>query len=286
MIDGYAIDVYNNNIDDKWHEIAKFEIGSDLDKAHYEFAKEVDNASGLLKVLRDYKHYFRVRAFTTQDGKITYSPAPKSIDEDKNETESIWKDGLETDYVKWGARQITDAELTKATMLILSDAFYRANDGKNLNFELKEGKDGAGFEGSYKIKHEGRMTMRYFYTLTNYSPIFDTPAAAKTKVLDISVDNNVYRKSTGAGLSVSGSYPEKFDTATIKVNGADTYASIIKNKTVTFTLSSADKNECNGTLSCGDFSITLTNDNRKDWLPMALLNQPTWYNNDTNYGWW
>lgn len=286
MIDGYAIDVYNNNIDANWHEIAKFEIGSDLDKSLYEFAKEVDNASGLLKVLRDYKHYFRVRAFTTQDGKITYSPAPKSKDENNKETEFIWKDGLETDYVKWGARQITDEELAKATMLILSDAFYRANDGNNLNFELKEGANGANFDGSYKIQHEGRTTMRYFYTLTNYSPIFDTPAAVKAKVLDISVNNNVYRKSTGLGLSVSGSHPEKFDEATITVNGADTYASIISGRTVKFTLSSADKNECNGTLSCGNFSITLTNDNRKYWLPMALLNQPTWYNNDTNYGWW
>ena len=126
MIDGYAIDVYNNNIDASWHEIAKFEIGSDLDTSLYEFAKEVDNTSGLLKVLRDYKHYFRVRAFTKQDGKITYSPAPKSIDEDNNETESIWKDGLETDYVKWGCRQITDEELCNNVALIIADALYKS----------------------------------------------------------------------------------------------------------------------------------------------------------------
>ena len=98
--------------------------------------------------------------------------------------------------------------------------------------------------------------------------------------------SNVYRASTGLGLSVSGSHPEKFDTTIITVNGVDDYSSIIKDKTVTFTLSSADKDECNGTISCGDFSITLTNGDRKYWLPMALLNQPTWYNNDATYGWW
>lgn len=114
MIDGYAIDVYNNNIGDSWNEIAKFEIGSDLDKAHYEFAKEVDNASGLLKVLRDYKHYFRVRAFTKQDGKYCYSPTP----------DYTWSDGGENDYVKWGARQITIDEFALVSALSIGDSLY------------------------------------------------------------------------------------------------------------------------------------------------------------------
>lgn len=110
MIDGYAIEVYNNNIDASWHEIAKFEIGSDLDKSLYEFAKEVDNASGLLKVLRDYKHYFRVRAFTKQDGKYCYSPTP----------DYTWSDGGENDYVKWGCRQITAQEFCKMANLVIT----------------------------------------------------------------------------------------------------------------------------------------------------------------------
>lgn len=114
MIDGYAIDVYNNNIDASWHEIAKFEIGSDLDKAHYEFAKEVDNASGLLKVLRDYKHYFRVRAFTKQDGKYCYSPTP----------DYTWSDGGETEFVKWGARQITIDEFALISATSIGDSLY------------------------------------------------------------------------------------------------------------------------------------------------------------------
>lgn len=225
--------------------------------------------NGLLKVLRDYKHYAQVIVTReTSAGEITASFA----DDEEN---------------MYAYREVTNAELAKATMLVLSDAFYRANNGENLNYELKEGSNGEGFTGSYKIEHEGRTTMRYFYTLTNYSPNLETLAKIKTKVLCISNEkSNVYRASTGWGLSVSGSHPEKFDTTTITVNGVDDYSSIIKDKTVTFTLSSADKDECNGTISCGNFSITLTNNDRKNWLPMALLNQPTWYNNDATYGWW
>ena len=192
MIDGYAIDVYNNNIDDKWHEIAKFEIGSDLDKAHYEFAKEVDNASGLLKVLRDYKHYFRVRAFTTQDGKITYSPAPKSIDEDKNETESIWKDGLETDYVKWGARQITAQEFCKIATLTMAIGIHAAvNDqASGAGIAWCGGQSGsanvsAPGSGSVAIKTYGPKDIRSNITYTDYKPILTTKSGKQVVFVTI-----------------------------------------------------------------------------------------------------
>ena len=139
MIDGYAIEVYNNNIDASWHEIAKFEVGSDLDKAHYEFAKEVDNASGLLKVLRDYKHYFRVRAFTKQDDKYCYSPEPLILYDYKYEEDGETKTKQvpitfledEDDYVKWGCRQITIDEFAKAALIGMSTGMYKARGNSN-----------------------------------------------------------------------------------------------------------------------------------------------------------
>ena len=178
-------------------------------------------------------------------------------------------------------------------MLVLSDAFYRANNGENLNYELKEGSNGSGFTGSYKIQHDPDATWQisklYYFYLNDYSPKFPTKAGGdanenNTKLcqtIKVTTSSKVYRKRT-----TEGSHPQSFDTTTFTVNGVDDYSSIIKDRTVTFVISSADKNECNGTLSCGDFSITLTNGDRKYWLPMALLNQPTWYNNDATYGWW
>lgn len=119
MIDGYAIEVYNNNIDVNWHLIKSFDI-ADLGKSNYEFAREVDNASGYLKVLRDYKHYFRIRAFTKQDDKITYSKEPSYT----------WSDGGENNYVKWGARQITAQEFCKMANLVITYGLRLVNGDK------------------------------------------------------------------------------------------------------------------------------------------------------------
>ena len=151
MIDGYAIEVYNNNIGDSWNEIAKFEIGSDLDKAHYEFAKEVDNASGLLKVLRDYKHYFRVRAFTKQDGKYCYSPEP----------DYTWSDGGENDYVKWGARQITIDEFALISAISISESLY--NDTYS---SVKE--SNIGYDRTFTFKTTGPLYQNISGTLYGY----------------------------------------------------------------------------------------------------------------------
>ena len=176
MIDGYAIDVYNNNIDASWHEIAKFEIGSDLDKAHYEFAKEVDNASGLLKVLRDYKHYFRVRAFTKQDGKYCYSPTP----------DYTWSDGGENNYVKWGSRQITAQEFCKMATLTIAMGIHAAVNEQGIAWTgAQSGSSSVSSPGSgtAKIDTTGGLFTEVVskISLTNYKPIH-TYKSGKTGV--------------------------------------------------------------------------------------------------------
>lgn len=130
MIDGYAIEVYNNNIDANWHLIKSFDI-ADLEKSNYDFAREVDNSLGLLKVLRDYKHYFRIRAFTKQDEKYCYSPTP----------DYTWSDGSENNYVKWGCRQITIDEFTKASLIGMSTGMYKERGTKGSRY------DGNGIKG-------------------------------------------------------------------------------------------------------------------------------------------
>lgn len=284
----YIVQMKNNNLGADWKTVATYTNDgtvtiNDLDEYETTITQQGNGIviapnglsnnnsaihNGLLKVLRDYKHYAQVIVTReTAAGEITASFA----DDEEN---------------MYAYREVTNAELAKATMLVLSDAFYRANNGGNLNYELKQGSNGEGFTGSYKIQHDPdaflQLSEDYYFYLTEYSPKFPTKAGGNpVETINISTTSKTYRK--GAGV---GSHPRSFDTTIIKVNGVDDYSSIIKDKTVTFTLSSADKDECNGTISCGDFSITLTNGDRKYWLPMALLNQPTWYNNDAAYGWW
>lgn len=152
MIDGYAIEVYNNNIDANWHEIAKFEIGTDLDSALREYAKEVTNSSGYLKVLRDYKHYFRIRAFTKQDDKYCYSTSP----------DYTWSDGSENDYVKWGCRQITIDEFALITAVSIGDSLY--NDSYSSVSESN-----VGYNRTYTFKSPGPIYQNITGSLYGYA---------------------------------------------------------------------------------------------------------------------
>ena len=175
MIDGYAIEVYNNNIDANWHLIKSFDI-ADLGKSNYEFAKEVDNSSGLLKVLRDYKHYFRIRAFTKQDDKITYSKEPSYT----------WSDGGETEYVKWGARQITAEEFCKMATLTIAMGIHAAVNEQGIAWTgAQSGSSSVSSPGSgtAKIDTTGGLFTEVVskISLTNYKPIH-TYKSGKTGV--------------------------------------------------------------------------------------------------------
>lgn len=77
------------------------------------------NTNGLLKVLRDAKHYYMIKGARTiidSEGKKT------TIEISKGEDGSIY-----------AYRQITDEELVKATMLVIADAFNKTSQGSTTN---------------------------------------------------------------------------------------------------------------------------------------------------------
>lgn len=77
------------------------------------------NTNGLLRVLRDAKHYYMIKASRTlidSEGKKT------TIEISKGEDGSIY-----------AYRQITDEELVKATMLVIADAFNITPEGNTTN---------------------------------------------------------------------------------------------------------------------------------------------------------
>ncbi|MCL1835973.1 MAG: hypothetical protein FWG46_00335 [Treponema sp.] len=110
-IDGYSVWVWNRNHGKSWRRVHSIPLASgNIDLEHHEQEAFVDNTSAMngdpdpLKVLRDYKHFFCVRPYVlTSDGEV-YGPAPAFSEQ-------------ETDYVKWGARQIDVVEFTKIASL-------------------------------------------------------------------------------------------------------------------------------------------------------------------------
>ena len=127
-IDGYEVFVMNRNIDAGWHTIADMsnipnQINLNLRVSNVQGGDTL--RGGLLKVLRDYRHYFKVRSYVLNDGEKVYSPDPDwnyeiLFAQTANRTNQDRANFLETDYVKWGARQISHVELVRAASIVLA----------------------------------------------------------------------------------------------------------------------------------------------------------------------
>jgi hypothetical protein len=104
---GYAIEVRDQSSARNWQTIKTVEANQNS----VTYTENLYNTNGLLNVLRDYRHYFRVRAYVDSGGEKIYSRVPD------NPSNSL--DGTENDYVKWGARQISAKEFAALTSLAI-----------------------------------------------------------------------------------------------------------------------------------------------------------------------
>ncbi|MDR1899336.1 MAG: hypothetical protein LBQ55_04950, partial [Treponema sp.] len=112
-VSGYEIQVRDQSGERAWQALQTVLLETDDDKNRLEFTANLFNDTGLLTVLRDYRHYFRVRAFVSHGGRV-YSRAP--------ENPSATLDGTENDYVKWGVKQISAQEFAALTSLTIGSA--------------------------------------------------------------------------------------------------------------------------------------------------------------------
>jgi len=105
-VDGYTVYLLNRNVNNgrQWIECDSVS-GNTLSVL-------IANTSNRLKVLRDYKHYYKVRSFVKDDtGKTIYGPDPMPT--------YTWTqpDSLHEPYVRWGARQVSADEFAAITAL-------------------------------------------------------------------------------------------------------------------------------------------------------------------------
>lgn len=216
------------------------------------------NTNGLLKVLRDAKHYYMIKGARTiidSEGKKT------TIEISKGEDGSIY-----------AYRQITDEELAKATMLAFTDGMEKI--GK-LDFN-----DKTVINDVLYSHHESQTSKKYTQYYINYKPLYATPYGKESSILGITATSVAYRN-----MYTQGGYPVKIDNTEITVSLADeNIENLLSYKnTVSFSLS----DEKNAKIKCGNFSKTITDiDERRRWFPMRLHNDSSWYNQDPNYGWW
>jgi hypothetical protein len=130
-IAGYEIQVKNLNVDGDWHTVRDFVLsglsGDDYTKTVSTDDVSIDNIKGtkLLQVVRYYHHYYRVRAYTLDEGSKCYSRSPADVD---------YTAGGENTYIKWATRKITNKEeFTAATVINIGLSLYGGSSISSTN---------------------------------------------------------------------------------------------------------------------------------------------------------
>ncbi len=242
------------------------------------------NTDGLLKVLRDAKHYYKVQG-SRKDGEAT-----------------IYTE-VGTDGSIFAYRQITDEELVKATMLVIADAFNKTSQGSTTNGTTGsfwwDSKYSWDFDAWYKLKMKINDYIVSWTQLPNNNLIISNlPACIKISApnnsndtMGSAWDKKPYFLCTGdsKNFNISNLIPLTIENTNIPLSS---YSG-----TVNFAAFGSDANEDKGKANNSQFSVTVehngsepfnkdvSGDEVKRWFPAKIGNNP--YTGDSSdYGWW
>ncbi len=284
--EAYKVYIKNNNIDGEWHLVATVPV---TDKGYGAITGESDtgitvsNPAGTvlrftpeftddvhtkyLKVLRDYKHYYKVeavRTITDSDGVAT------EISTVLGDDDSIW-----------GARQITAKEFAKATLLVYSYGIYYLGHPWHMASWGETIHDGHG--GSCFAKYDAIPAGRYTYRMSEYSPTLSTNIGTSHRLLSISTQSDARLRVPSAGTT----YTETLESVTLNTMGVPGDISIEKfgQGSITF---NAERDSgtidvtYNGT---NDRIIISSAEGRKKWIPLRFRDDGVWWHENSDYGW-
>lgn len=312
--DYYEIQILNKNKASGWTTIAKIPIpdknnnngkqaqsdysdttyvklvSSNSYQAIFEPEFNADNISiGQMQVLRDYKHYYRLRAV-----KETNVESPVyGIADIHNATDG-------SKYTPYAYRQITGEEFIKIGLLHYSYGIYDICNGKKW--------DSANYTDSttspwITSKSWGIIT----YSFNNYLATYDIPNNETFSGLMklSSTPSTINAKGTFAVFGYAeDSYTKNIDSITLNITSSgipdsvkDSYSGSITfetsyndgNKTQTgssyLTVSTSKTLKNKTKITCS------TSAERRNWLPLMMNNDSEWYmwfkdTADTKYYWW
>lgn len=120
------------------------------------------NTSGMLKVLRNFKHYYRLVAY-------------RKISEEKTVTATVG-----SDFSVYGYRNITDEEFAKSVSLVLADAIFQCgiSSGGEKSVSGKLGKFTIGHTGGTQTVYWGTDGADYQHIFQGGSPSGNEPFAS------------------------------------------------------------------------------------------------------------
>jgi len=172
-IDGYTIYVMNRNINANWHiaidNITTFEpqgqqsyVLTPSNTPNINFSDTIGNTTrNLLYVLRDYKHFYKVKSYVLNGDTKIYGPEPAWNYQYRWGTDAAShiaaSNEMENDYVKWGARQISKTDFIRIASLYFARGQNRVYTG-DWGSSSRSGNSSGNYGAS------GSLTIEYNYT--------------------------------------------------------------------------------------------------------------------------
>lgn len=305
--ESYEIFMRNDNKKDDWVKICTLKDGNNsqnatlneetVDKEKYDIdldftglsftvqpsgiaSGKASNTNGLLKVLRDAKHYYKIEATRKAGG----TDIRASYGNDKS---------------VYAYRQITDEELVKSSLLVMAYAFYLNAGGNanlsNVNSKLKyaEGNNLSSVNDGSAVFEERKLISALLWdpevgkyksnvSMTNYAPSQLTPAGVSSVMLGISM-KDVSTRTQG----LDDGYLDKFRTENFTVSVAPVESELQKLSSYTneFTMTCTGSDNLTVKINGSAIVNATTSDVRRTWFPIQISDDHCWLK-DSSYGWW
>ena len=305
--ESYEIFMRNDNKKDDWVKICTLKAGNNsqnatlneetVDKEKYDIdldftglsftvqpsgiaSGKASNTNGLLKVLRDAKHYYKIEATRKAGG----TDIRASYGNDKS---------------VYAYRQITDEELVKSSLLVMAYAFYLNAGGNanlsNVNSKLKyaEGNNLSSVNDGSAVFEERKLISALLWdpevgkyksnvSMTNYAPSQLTPAGVSSVMLGISM-KDVSTRTQG----LDDGYLDKFRTENFTVSVAPVESELQKLSSYTneFTMTCTGSDNLTVKINGSAIVNATTSDVRRTWFPIQISDDHCWLK-DSSYGWW
>lgn len=305
--ESYEIFMRNDNKKDGWVKICTLKAGNNsqnatlnaetVDKEIYDIdldftglsftvqpsgiaSGKASNTNGLLKVLRDAKHYYKIEAARKAGGTVIRA----SYGNDKS---------------VYAYRQITDEELVKSSLLVMAYAFYLNAGGNanlsNVNSKLKyaEGNNLSSVNDGSAVFEERKLISALLWdpevgkyksnvSMTNYAPSQLTPAGVSSVMLGISM-KDVSTRTQG----LDDGYLDKFRTENFTVSVAPVESELQKLSSYTneFTMTCTGSDNLTVKINGSAIVNATTSDVRRTWFPIQISDDHCWLK-DSSYGWW
>ena len=262
--------------------------------------------TGLLSVLRDYKHYYKLGVTRT------LSETENAFNEEGGGTiEASWCDESAPVYAY---RNITNAELARAAMLAMTYGFFRVAGGvydySNMSgcYVKQKGSDTAGgiFYNSDGTL-SGGISGKFYHTFRisksagqGYSPAMLTPGGTQNNTLAISTTSEsitFWRQGANEGFLCFEDQP------VLEVTAANTELGNIYDAKITVKCGGEKKTFLGvGTITSGDSDLAITvertysntslsitastRDKRREYFPIQFGKDRNWDFMNSTYGWW